>query len=728
MLENPDFRDQRPGQKIVSIAFERLADHLIAEHLIDTHITKTDPAAAFQPTGSLPFLLDEDNYLWRGVLEALCVQIPESFGFDLPQLIPTLFDSSWARSAFLTSLTWRSHGGWSDETRHQFVELLRRPDGLSPAEVFDVLLMIATVPGHPLNADYLHELLKRWSMPDRDTRWSIYLHDAYAYGDDGPVHRLLDWANDLSAGARASLDDDVVELTATTLAWMLTASNRFVRDRATKGLVWILTGRPEATKRLVERFCDVDDLYVVERVYAVAYGVATRCHEPTDIEPLATVVYRSVFAHGAPTPHILLRDYARGVVERALHLGADIDVDATLIRPPYRGEWPHIPSDDEMELLAPAPHPADDRQFDQNRAQRAIHFSVMDWDFARYIIGTNRRIGPWLARRLDEEQWLSPEEQMSALDDKLPDIAKTALRDYQEAKEKVPFRIRFIMPGDDSSESDASDTIFPQPNITDEEYDILAEQAARAWDRFLSVLKPQHRERFLAIEKDRGGEGRGLDPNVIQRYVLWRVFDLGWTVDRFGQFDSQVNMRRFRESHKPERIGKKYQWIAYHEILAYISDHYQFDTGYSDDPSRHHYSGPWQIRRRDIDPTASTRTQSRGLGTRAVQSDWWRGDDFENWRHDLGDREWLSLKDDLHDPRSLLQVRRAEDGMSWLNLRAFRMWKEPFPFELEEDSNGRREVWIHANAYLVDASRGGRVPRMVPGSRLPGTLDARAPT
>ena len=715
LLENPDFRDQRPGQKIVSIAFERLADHLIAEHLIDTHITKTDPAAAFQPTGSLPFLLDEDNYLWRGVLEALCVQIPESFGLELPQLIPTLFDSRWARSAFLTSLTWRSPGGWSDETRHQFDELLRRPDGLSPAEVFDVLLMIATVPGHPLNAHYLHELLKRWSMPDRDTRWSIYLHDAYAYGDDGPVHRLLDWANDLSAGARASLDDDVVELTATTLAWMLTASNRFVRDRATKGLVWILTGRPEATRRLVERFCDADDLYVAERVYAVAYGVATRCHEPADIKGLATVVYRSVFANGEPTPHILLRDYARGVVERALHLGADIHADATLIRPPYRSEWPNIPSDDELQQLAPRPDMADVPQLDRVRGENAIHFSVMDWDFAKYIIGADRNMGPWLAQRLGEQRWIPPEEQMEALVDEFSDAANATLRDYQATKSKVPMRIRFVQPGDDPSEPDASDTIFLGHNITDEEYDILAAEAARARGHFLSVLNPQQRERILAIEQARGGKGRVLDHNAIQRYVLWRVFDLGWTVDLFGQFDSQVNLRRFRESGKPERIGKKYQWIAYHEILAYISDHYQFDSGYSDDLSRHRYSGPWQIHRRDIDPTASTRMRLPAPATPAVQSDWWRGPDFENWRHHVGDREWLDLEDDLGDPRKLLQVRSTEDGTSWLNFRALRAWREPSLVELDEDNRGRRQVWIHANAYLVDVNRADEFYRWTQG-------------
>ena len=98
-----------------------------------------------------------------------------------------------------------------------------------------------------------------------------------------------------------------------TLAWTLAASNRPVRDRATKALVNLLTGRLAATARLVDGFADVDDPYVVERVYAVAYGVATRSHDPDEVKILAERVYARVFATGAPPVNILLRDYARGV-------------------------------------------------------------------------------------------------------------------------------------------------------------------------------------------------------------------------------------------------------------------------------------------------------------------------------------------------------------------------------------------------------------------------------
>ena len=61
-----------------------------------------------------------------------------------------------------------------------------------------------------------------------------------------------------------------------------------------------------------------------------------------------------------------------------------------------------------------------------------------------------------------------------------------------------------------------------------------------------------------------------------RRWVFRRTLSLGWTPQRFGSQDQIVGHdRRGRESHKAERWGKKYQWIAYHELLARVADNFQ---------------------------------------------------------------------------------------------------------------------------------------------------------
>ena len=46
--------------------------------------------------------------------------------------------------------------------------------------------------------DFLDRRLRQDNMPDRDTWWSTYLHRAW--GDEGPVDRLVAWASNISLG------------------------------------------------------------------------------------------------------------------------------------------------------------------------------------------------------------------------------------------------------------------------------------------------------------------------------------------------------------------------------------------------------------------------------------------------------------------------------------------------------------------------------------------------
>jgi hypothetical protein len=56
-----------------------------------------------------------------------------------------------------------------------------------------------------------------------------------------------------------------------------------------------------------------------------------------------------------------------------------------------------------------------------------------------------------------------------------------------------------------------------------------------------------------------------------------------------------------REAHKAERWGKKYQWMAYHELLARVADNYQPSRMYGEQGP---YEGLYQITAdREIDPS-----------------------------------------------------------------------------------------------------------------------------
>lgn len=94
-----------------------------------------------------------------------------------------------------------------------------------------------------------------------------------------------------------------------------------------------------------------------------------------------------------------------------------------------------------------------------------------------------------------------------------------------------------------------------------------AVELAAFGDFLNSLTADQRREVDSILDPRRLGQYRRpprFDLQRIQRYVLSRVFELGWTAKRFGHFDEYEIRSTGREAAKPERIGKKYQWIGYH--------------------------------------------------------------------------------------------------------------------------------------------------------------------
>ncbi|HHW86159.1 MAG TPA: ATP-binding protein [Chloroflexi bacterium] len=630
LVEEGSLSSKSDDEEVVFLAYERFADHLIAKLLLDRFLDPAEPEAAFDSGGGLAYLCDPKVYTPSGLLEALCIQVPERVGRELTALAPDIARRHSIGDAFRQSIIWRRLDAFSAETRGQMQRFIQNRYQLG--ETLDALLTVATLPEHPLNADYLDQQLRRDSMPQRDSWWSTYLHRAWS--TQGAVDRLVEWAWQIAPNQ--NLDGDSVELCAVSLAWMLSTPNRFLRDRATKALVSLLTGYFNVAEKLVARFADVDDLYIRERIFAVAYGICMRSQNVAVIGRLAKLVYDLVFAAGEPPAHILLRDYARGVIERALYLKADIQVDETLIRPPYRSHWPAIPTEDEIEQLFPKDEDVAWNSSDTAWSKNRIRRSVMSDDFAWYVIGTNSGRINWTSLRIDE-----------------------------------PI----------SSGASQAQTVA---------FDALESTHTTAHIRQLNEL-------LTVTNSSEDREPQRFDLSVIQRYVVMRVFDLGWTTDRFGEFDRFYIRHSGREASKPERMGKKYQWIAYHEIMALVADHFQF----RDDQIADTYEGPWQDRFRDIDPSCTLRCIPGGTSWDSHQTAWWAEARYDWWTAQPEPVAWTSDHSDLPAIKDLLRVVWPNDGSQWLNLCGYFHWKRPTPADKEDTEIERRDLWYICTGYLI---------------------------
>jgi hypothetical protein len=704
---------------VVYVAYERLADYLAAKALLDKVPRPPDWGAAFSEEGVLATVI-ADEHIAPGLLEALFIQVAEQANTELLVFAPQLATRWSTGGAFRQSLIWRSNKAFSKTTETLLSDVFGDDHNLN--ETLEVLLTVATVPEHPFNAIFLDRRLRKAAMADRDAWWSTYLYSAVR--GRGAIDRLVDWA--WAVGSTVAIADESLDLCGIALAWMLTTSHRFLRDRATKALVSLYTGRLPGMIRLVDRFAGVDDPYLAERIYGVAYGVAMRSHDADAVGDLAASVYRHVFESGSPPPHILLRDYARGVVERSHHLGSSVELDVARIRPPYKSTWPSIPSEEDIKPLLPDRSRGSQDRNDLERSRNFISSSVIGFgDFACYVIGTNSSSGSsaWLSLRLDEPTWTpppSPERQLCALIAEFSDDERAAwetfeLADHVYADASSSFvRDWFAQRESNDSDSESESTLTQLSREALEqglkkdcpseltESKKFRDAAAYALEMDLSS---EHAARLKGILETIGNKHKidrppRFDLGQVQRYILKRVFDLGWTVERFGHFDQFVVQYDGRDASKPERMGKKYQWIAYHEIMAFLSDHFQYREEFREG-SHQSYQGPWQDDLREIDPSCTLKILPGGTSWQGHLPAWWGAAPYVDWRYDANPREWAARTEDLPRVEDLLVCLDPADGSRWLNGYGYLHWREDAPPDQRPTDVVRGELWYTLDAYLI---------------------------
>jgi len=630
-------------QESVRFTFQRISDHAIASELIETQWDTVRPRSVFAEGGALHRFVSAP-LLWEmaGVLEAFAVQLPERFDRELPDLVSEENRSEIAEY-FRSSLLWRAQSHFSLRT----LELIR--ELLGEDEIFPTLLRIATEPDNRFNADYLHNDLIAMAMPLRDSKWSIPLAKE-ADDEDSPVWTLIDWAWQCGFDP---IEDRRAELTGITLTWFLTTSERSVRDRATKALAAVLARRAWLIDYLLTRFRGVNDLYLSERLFSSIYGAMMQGFmSEGDIGRVSTLVYKELFAIGSPPLSCLIRDHGRGIIEYVSWRGrVSAPIDMAKARPPYYSPWPlEQVSDDVID------------GYQQTRGAHRyrddiVNSAVTDGDFARYVIDSH--VHHWSPAPIGSVQLPTPRAiaqqwhrdfAVSASPDALEAYRvlreKAELVGNQPVWSKTPERAAF-----EKAEQTFRNALG---SASWEDYRIRAQ-------RWLSSATTEFGREDTAL----------FDSSLARRWVCKRAHDLGWSDELHGAFDSGRLISRDRMTHKVERIGKKYQWLALYELGARLVDNCAFIESRWNEDGVGRYDGECLGGLRDLDPSLLVRaTQDSGWKRSAVAA-WWTpvlpklkpGAPLECLK-------WLYDDGDLINDKSCLDVRDCGGGR-WLVLHSF---------------------------------------------------------
>ncbi|HEY9683446.1 MAG TPA: AVAST type 2 anti-phage system protein Avs2 [Oculatellaceae cyanobacterium] len=643
----------------VMFSYQKFSEHLLAKTLSDK--AASDFKAAFRGNGILHKYVDAHLWRWRGVLEAMCIVLPDEHHVELFEVLPRdVLASPSFIEAFLHSLVWRR----SENIQDSAIDFInRRIIGTHFQNLFfEIAIQIAGKKKNALNADGLHDYLIKLSLSSRDYIWTRFLHSALS--DDTPVNRLIYWAS--AQTNLSNFDDETISLYGTVLVWFFTSSNRFIRDKATKALVELLASKPYLWLGLLDKFKECNDPYVIERLYAVGAGVALRCADLDVLKKLGQTVFDTQFRNGAPVAHVLIRKYAAAIVNVSIEFaGLQIPPDKP-VHPPFKTLF------DESTL----PNKTIKKKYLSDSARNGYHhiwFSLTQSDFAQYVI-MNRM--PWTSKRLNGTAMIDSDAIYERFFAELTARQTRAWSDYQQARN-----------------ADPKPTL--QEFLEDKPIEYPSEKKLQRFKRLLGKRKTSIFERWVFFRELGRQERHPFDTRWAQRWLFTRVVDLGWNAKLFDDFDRNVSSHSsYREARKPERIGKKYQWIAYHELLAHLNDHFQFK------PNEYEpYTSPPDVQ--DIDPSCLIEAS---LATNSQTRSWWSPIDYDG-EPNLTLNEWVQDCTNLPDLTRLILVRNPNDLEEWLNMNGSHNWVSESRTSVAQPraEKQKRDLIYLTTAYIVRA-------------------------
>jgi len=675
LSKNLYWTDSNEYKDGIYFAYERFEDHLTVQYLLEQYL---DLDNEFKEGGKLYHYVENENkiYFNKGIIEAFSIQVPEINGRELFEYLPSLKGSYPIVVAFVESLLWRKAETIGEGLKPYINEHVFSYEGTYDL-FWEAIISVTAIPNHYFNANRLHEKLMQDSFAERDSQWTVLLKNKYS--DESSVKRLIDWS--WSSIDKSHISDSSIKLSAITLSWFHTSTNRTLRDSSTKALICLLENRIDVLIDLIEMFKEVNDPFVYERLFSVAYGCSVRTKQKDKLVNLSEFVFKTIFNNpSCVTPHILLRDYARGVIEYTAYSGYQLSFDISETHPPFQSVWPDkISSREELE-----------EKYDNDEYHHLWSSIMSHGDFARYTIGTNHNHSDWSGCK----RGVIPTDRKKVVKGFKEGLSEQKLELFDALN---PIKI------DESKEICIRDRLLGlnQERKTEQELKVAKESFIESLSKEELNIYETEVEPYLNRNHKVMNTYDNFDLKVAQRLIMSRVIELGWSPELHYEFDKQIGTGRGRSSGYQERIGKKYQWIAYYEYLALLSDNFPRVEKYGENKGQElPYAGPWEPYVRDIDPTILIK--ETGGHTEDKQNHWWSSKEVFEW--DCSYQDWITDEKPISNIDRLIQVEDSE-GAKWLILESYPTWTEPKKIGEEAWGYPRKEVWTQTRSYIVKNSQ-----------------------
>ena len=191
----------------------------------------------------------------------------------------------------------------------------------------------------------------------------------------------------------------------------------------------------------------------------------------------------------------------------------------------------------------------------------------------------------------------------------------------------------------------------------------------------------------------------GYSASLLRNYALEIIFGK-YKFDATAYWQHDYGMVHGRGSRPAmERFGKKYQWIAMHEMLGLMQDNYRMESGVSNDRAVQ-CDGTWDPHVRDIDTTTPfiKYAEDNQLTVRDEEKEWLHKDTLPfTVKHE---NKWLTSKEGMSKEIVKKTIEVTDDeGEKWIVLYGYNtLTPKDTTLVINETQPG---LWEFIQAYIV---------------------------
>ena len=252
------------NKEYVYFTYDLFIGYLIAIYLFDKH--KNNLIKFFSENQTLDCLYGEDYSLLHPLFEDIRSSLAILINSENETYLHELSDNENVTKSSIVSLFNISSKN-IDEHCVEFVKSFFIENSL---DYFWVMKFRENIlyDVHPFNCLFFSDILLSKSMVNRDLSWTEFLKNNYK--------NFLE--RDLESFEDSLVSNDVdlnrLHLFARYIMWFLTSTSKEIRDKSTRALYNYGCICPDDFFELLEYSIKINDLYISERMFAVAYGIA----------------------------------------------------------------------------------------------------------------------------------------------------------------------------------------------------------------------------------------------------------------------------------------------------------------------------------------------------------------------------------------------------------------------------------------------------------------------